>query len=329
MNETLFGLMMYLVALLTMAGIYSVLCLGLNIQWGFTGLFNAGIAGFFAIGAYTSALLTAPDSPNHVGGFGLPVPLGLAAAMFVAGIVAYAVGRICLRLQSDYLAMATIGIAEILRLVLKNEAWLTNGSRGISSIPRPFENLPTPQAQFAFLAVVLAVVAVIYLLMQRGAAAPWGRVMRAVRDNDIAAQAVGKDIVHLRLQSFVMGSMIMGLGGALMAHSFKFIGPEATEPLLTTFLVWVMLIAGGSGNNRGAILGALVIWTIWSATEIATSRFAANWATQAAFIRVFLVGLLLQIVLQRYSKGLLPERTPGVAGRAREGPSRTQPESAD
>ena len=335
MSDSMFGLMMYFVALLTMGGIYSVLCLGLNIQWGFTGLFNAGIAGFFAIGAYSSALLTAPPTPNHIGGFDLPIPIGLLAAMVFSGIVAYAVGRICLRLRSDYLAMATIGIAEILRLVLKNEAWLTNGSRGISNIPRPFEGLPVPQAQFAFLAVVLAIVVAIYLLIQRGAHAPWGRVMRAIRDDDVAASAVGKDVEQLRLQSFVFGSMIMGLGGALMAHSFKFIGPEATEPLLTTFLVWVMLIAGGSGNNRGAILGAIVIWTIWSSTEILINAvigwgwLPTGWATQGAFLRVFLIGLVLQIVLQRYAKGLLPERTVEMAGRTRGGRARVQPESAD
>ncbi len=109
-------------ASLTMSGIYAVLALGLNVQWGFTGLFNAGIAGFFAIGAYTTAIVTTAPSPNHLGGFGLPIALGLAIAMVTAGIIAYVVGRICLRLQSDYLAMATIGIAEILRLVLKNEA---------------------------------------------------------------------------------------------------------------------------------------------------------------------------------------------------------------
>ena len=335
MSDSMFGLMMYFVALLTMGGIYAVLCLGLNIQWGFTGLFNAGIAGFFAVGAYSSALLTAPPTPNHVGGFDLPIPVGFLGAIVFSGIVAYAVGRICLRLRSDYLAMATIGIAEILRLVLKNEAWLTNGSRGISNIPRPFEGLPVPQAQFAFLAVILAIVVAIYLLIQRGAHAPWGRVMRAIRDDDVAASAIGKDVEQLRVQSFVFGSMIMGLGGALMAHSFKFIGPEATEPLLTTFLVWVMLIAGGSGNNRGAILGAIVIWTIWSSTEILINAVIGwglvptGWATQGAFLRVFLIGLVLQIVLQRYAKGLLPERTVEMAGRTRSGTARVQPESAD
>ncbi|HEV7369152.1 branched-chain amino acid ABC transporter permease [Arenibaculum sp.] len=309
-----YGLSMYLVGLLTMGGIYGVLALGLNVHWGFTGLFNAGIAGFFAIGAYASALATSAPSPDHVGGFGLPIPVGLACAMVFSGAVAWAVGRICLRLRSDYLAIATIGIAEILRLVLKNEAWLTNGSRGISNIPRPFEDLGLPWAQIAFLGVVLAILGAVYLLLERGWRAPWGRVMRAIRENDRAAEASGKDVVRLRLEAFVIGSMIMGLGGALMAHSFKYIGPQATEPLMTTFLVWVMLIVGGSANNRGAILGAMVIWAIWSATELFTARLPPDWAVRAAYVRVFMVGLLLQVVLQRFARGLLPERPPTPAG---------------
>ncbi|MGP1397903.1 MAG: branched-chain amino acid ABC transporter permease [Inquilinaceae bacterium] len=313
MDVTLYGLMMYAVALLTMGGIYAVMALGLNVQWGFTGLFNAGIAGFFAIGAYTSAILTTPASPVHLGGFGLPVPVGLVGAMILAGAMGYAVGRICLRLRSDYLAIATIGIAEILRLILKNEGWLTNGSRGVSGIPRPFETWPQPYAQLAFLAVVAVLVLVLYAALERGVHSPWGRVMRAVRENDEAAQAAGKDVVGLRLQAFVLGCMAMGLGGALTAHSFKFIGPDATEPLMTTFLVWVMLIIGGSGNNRGAILGALLIWTLWSATELVTGRLPPEWITRAAYVRVFLIGLLLQIVLQRFAHGLLPERPPTPA----------------
>ena len=314
MGETAFGLMMYLIALLTMGGIYAVIALGLNVHWGLTGLFNAGIAGFFAIGAYTSALLTAPDSPNHLGGFGLPIPIGLVASMLTAAVIAYGVGRICLRLRSDYLAIATIGIAEILRLVLKNEAWLTNGPRGIGSIPRPFESLGQPWSQLAFLAIVAAIVLVIYLAIERGQNAPWGRVMRAIRENDTAAEAAGKNVVRFRLEAFMFGAMFMGLGGALTAHSFKFIGPDATEPLMTTFLVWVMLIVGGSGNNRGAILGALVIWGIWSATELVTNRLPPDWITRASYIRIFMIGLLLQFVMQRFARGILPEKPPEAVG---------------
>ncbi len=300
----------YPVGLLTIAGIYAVMCLGLNVQWGFTGLFNAGIAGFFAVGAYTSAILTTAPHPDYLGGFGLPVAVGLVCAMATAGVVALGIGWLTLSLRSDYLAIATIGIAEILRLIVKNEDWLTNGPRGIPAIPRPFEWLPPFPAQVAYLALVAAIIAVIYIALERGLNSPWGRVMRAIRENEESARAAGKDIMRRRLEAFVLGSMIMGLGGALMAHSIKFIGPEATEPLIVTFLVWVMLIAGGSGNNRGAILGAVVIWAIWSMTELVTRQLPADWALRSAYLRVFLIGLALQIILQRASSGLLAEKPP-------------------
>ena len=120
---------------------------------------------------------------------------------------------------------------------------------------------------------------------------------------------MGKDVAGFRLQAFVLGSMVMGLGGALTGHYFKFIGPEATDPVATTFIVWVMVVAGGAGNNRGAILGGFGIWALWSLTEILTLQLPPEWATRAAYIRVFLIGLLLQVVLQRFPAGLLPERS--------------------
>jgi branched-chain amino acid transport system permease protein len=300
----------YLIALGTMSGIYAVLCLGLNLQWGFAGLFNAGIAAFFAIGAYTAAILTTPESPSYLGGFGLPVVVAWPVAMLLSGAVAWAIGRICLRVQGDYLAMATIGIAEVIRLVIKNEEWLTAGTRGIANIARPFEWLPSTWNHLAFLGLVAALVAIIYWLAERAWAAPWGRALRAIRDSDVAAAAIGKDVAQFRLEAFVLGAMVMALAGALSAHYFKFLGTSATEPMMVTFLVWVMLIVGGSGNNRGAILGAALIWVIWSATELLTNRLPGEWITRTSYIRVLLIGLLLQIVLQRFAKGLVPERPP-------------------
>ena len=307
------GLLFYLVAFLIFGGIYAILCLALNVQWGFGGLFNAGIAGFFAIGAYTSALLTAQPSETHLGGFELPVPLGILAAAMTAGITGWAVARICIRLKSDYLAMASIGIAEILRMVIVNEDWLTNGSLGITNIPRPFDGLVEGRAaDILFLAVVWVIVAIIYIICNRLYDSPWGRTLRAVRDNEDAARAVGKDVDAFRLQTFVIGAALMGVAGALSAHYFRFLSPEATEPLLITFLVWVMLMAGGSGNNKGAILGALSVWAIWSMTEIFANRLPAELATRSSYIRMLLIGLLLQFVLQKYRSGLLPERSPGI-----------------
>lgn len=307
------GLFFYLVSVLIAGGIYAVLCLALNVQWGMGGLFNAGIAGFFAVGAYASAIVTTAISERHLGGFDLPIPFGLAAAMLVAGVTGWAVAKICVRLKSDYLAMASVGIAEILRLVIVNESWLTNGSLGISGIPRPFGDMVRGrEADLLYLAMVWLCVLCVYILCQRLYVSPWGRTLRAIRDNEDSARAAGKDVDWFRLQTFVIGCAIMGLAGGLSAHYFKFLSPSATEPLLVTFLVWVMLMAGGSGNNRGAIIGALAIWLLWSATEIFTNRLPPEWITRSSYIRMLFVGLLLQFVLQRFRSGLIPEKSPEI-----------------
>lgn len=305
------GILFYLVGFLTLGGIYAILCLALNIQWGFGGLFNAGIAGFYAVGAYTAAIFTAPNAPAHLGGFDLPIIVGLVFAGALSGVAGWATARICIRLKADYLAIASIGLAEIIRLVIINEEWLTNGSLGISRIPRPLEGLVTGRnADIVFVIFVWIVVGVTYLVARRLHRSPWGRVLRAIRDNEEAAESLGKDVAHFREQTFVIGAVFMGVAGALSAHYFKFFSPEATEPLLITFLAWVMLIAGGSGNNLGAIAGALLIWAIWSMTEFFTSGLPTEWATRSSYIRMLLIGLLLQFVLQRFRAGLLPEKSP-------------------
>jgi len=139
--DMLIGYSLYGISLLTVGGIYAILALGLNIQWGYAGLFNVGIAGFAAIGAYTFALMTTAPSSYHYGGLDLPLPLAIICAMLLSGLVAFIIGLICIRLRSDYLAISTIGIAEIIKLFLKNETELTNGPRGINKIPRVWEHL--------------------------------------------------------------------------------------------------------------------------------------------------------------------------------------------
>jgi branched-subunit amino acid ABC-type transport system permease component len=211
------GLMFYGVSFLIAGGIYAILCLALNIQWGMGGLFNAGIAGFFAVGAYASAIMTTAASDRHLGGYSMPIPVGLAVAALLAGVTGWVVAKICVRLKSDYLAMASIGIAEILRLVIVNESWLTNGSLGISGIPRPFDGwVQGRAADFVFLATVWIVVAIVYVFAARLNDSPWGRAMRAIRDNEAAARAAGKDVDWFRLQSFVIGAAIMGGGGGTL-----------------------------------------------------------------------------------------------------------------
>jgi len=308
----LYGLFLFAISFLTMAMIYAVASLGVNFNWGFTGLFNVGVAGFFAVGAYSSAVLTAPESPNHIGGFGLPIPVGIIVAMILAGLVAWPVGKICLRLRSDYLAIATIGIAEILRLTFRNYQPVGGGPFGVNNVPRPFEGLPGPWDQVAFLLLVIVIVALVLFLLQRAWKAPWGRVLRAIRENEEAAAAAGKDVEKFRLQAFILGSILMGLFGAMMVHYVKIISPEGTEPLLVTFLPWVMLIVGGAGNNNGAVLGAILVWGLWTLTELLSGWLPDEWALRIGYLRIFLIGLLLQIVLQKFPRGLIPERPPTV-----------------
>jgi len=304
------GLFSYLVFFLTFAGIYALLVQGLNVQWGFAGMLNVGVAAFFAIGAYTSAILTAPDSAGHLGGFSLPWPIGFVAAMAIAGLLGLMIGLITLNLRSDYLAIASIGIAEIVRLVLKNEEWLTGGVRGIAGIPRPLDDIVPGANALVLLVLVVALIAIAYWALERIYRSPWGRVQRAIRDNETAARAMGKNSLVFRLQAFVIGCALMGLSGAVYAHFVGFISPEAFDPVFATFIVWVMLIAGGSGNNRGAILGAFVIWGVWSGTQMLTSQLPAEYVTQASAVRVLLIGVLLQVILIYRPEGLLPERPP-------------------
>ena len=304
------GLLTFLVFFLTLAGIYAVMSLGLNVQWGFGGQFNIGIAGFWAVGSYTAAILTTGQSAFHLGGFGLHFIVGLVVAAVLSALLALLVGLLCVNLRTDYLAIATIGIGEIVRLVLKNEEWLTNGVRGIPGIPRPFAEYGRDTQQLLFLGTVLLTIVIVYLALERANRAPWGRVQRAIRENEPAAMASGKNVLRYRLEAFVLGSAIMGLGGALYAHFVGFISPEAFDPLFTTFVVWVMLIAGGSGNNKGALLGAFLIWAVWSGTQFLTGYLPVELTARAGALRVLLVGLLLQVILLARPQGLLPERPP-------------------
>ncbi|TQE99948.1 MAG: branched-chain amino acid ABC transporter permease [Spiribacter salinus] len=297
---------------LNLVGIYAVLVLGLNMQWGMTGQFNIGIAGFFAVGAYTSAILTTGPSDNWLGGFDLPFLAGLAGAVIVTIPIAWVIGRITARLRTDYLAIATIGIAEIIRLFFLNEGWLSNGTRGIPGIDAPFD-----VGNAGYLLIVTVFVAGTYLLVEIARRSPWGRVLRAIRDNEAATAAAGKDVARFRLEAFVVGSCIMALGGGLYAHFVGFISPEAFRPLYGTFLVWVMLIAGGSGNNRGALLGALVVWIIWSSTEVLADLMPTALIGSESAFRIFLIGVLLQIILVSRPQGLLPEKRPRMPGEGR------------
>jgi branched-chain amino acid transport system permease protein len=309
------GLLAYLVSLVIMAGIFAVFCLGLNIQWGYTGLFNIGIAGFFCIGAYTSALITLPQPSGvyaqyvqQIFGLNLPFVFGLLGAALACGIVAFLIGIPTLKLQEDYLAIATLGIAETIRLIFNNEQFLANGPQGLMGLPQPLQNLVSAKNyNYLYLVVVVIVMAVIYLLIERAIRSPWGRVLRGIRDDELSAAMSGKNIFHFKMQSLVFGCMVMGVAGALYAHYTKAISPDVFTPLYGTFIMWVMLMAGGSGNNKGAILGAFVIWGIWIGTSFIGGFLPPALQSRAPYFRFLIIGILLEVILIYRPRGLLGE----------------------
>lgn len=295
---------------LTMALTYAIICLGLNVQWGQTGLFNVGVAGFVAIGAYVSALLTTPDDPSRLGGFGLPMVIGWAGGAVATGLVSFLVGALTIRLRADYLAIATFGVAVVVQLAALNLEPITGGPFGIGFIPRPFAAYAGDPLVFGLgnLAILVAIVLALYLLLERLARSPWGRVLRAIREDEQAALALGKNATRFRLQAFAIGGGIMGLAGAVQAHFIGFIAPDNYVPMLT-FQVWAMLIVGGSGNNRGAILGAVLVWGIWAMSAAAISElFAPAQQARAAALQIVMIGVALCVVLLLRPRGLLGEQ---------------------
>lgn len=294
---------------LTMALTYAIMCLGLNVQWGQTGLFNVGIAGFVAIGAYVSALLTTPDAADRLGGFGLPIVAGWLGAALAAGLVAFLIGALTIRLRADYLAIATFGVAVAVQLCALNLELVTGGPFGIGFIPRPFASLAGDPLAFSLanLAVLVLVVLALYLALERLLRSPWGRVLRAIREDETAALALGKSATRFRLQAFAIGGAIMGLAGAAQAHFIGFIAPDNYMPMLT-FQVWAMLIVGGSGNNRGAILGAILVWGIWAGSAGAiASLFPPGEQARAASLQIVMIGVGLCAILLLRPRGILGE----------------------
>ena len=294
---------------LTVALTYAIICLGLNVQWGQTGLFNVGVAGFVAIGAYASALLTTPDDPARFGGLELPIAVGWLGGAAAAALVSLLVGLLPIRLRADYLAIATFGVAVVVQLAALNLEPLTGGPFGVGFIPRPFGWLAEDRLTFGLLnfGLVAATTLGVYLALERLLRSPWGRVLRAIREDEQAAVALGKNAFAFRLQAFAIGGGIMGLAGAVQAHFIGFIAPENYVPMLT-FQVWAMLIVGGSGNNRGAVLGAVVVWAVWAASAaLISATVPPEVQARAAALQIVLIGLAICIVLLLRPRGILGE----------------------
>ena len=388
----------YSTRMLVEAACYAIIALGLTIQWGYAGLFNAGIMGFLALGGFITMLFSFPVNAEFwdsglasdltgvfvklliglgliwaslkltkvglsqkwqrlitvlliaivyvmfmyslepvanaiekevgfIGGFGLPVWTGWLFGGIAAGAIAYGIGHICLGLRSDYLAIATLGIAEIIKAFLKNADWLTRGTLTVSPMPWP---TPGPaelgfiMARALYLSITALLIAVIFFLLTRAYNAPWGRMLRAIRDNETSSLAMGKNVNGRRLEVFIFGSFLMGVGGSVLASFNGIFDPSGYIPLNHTFLIWVMVILGGAGNNLGTLFGAVFVYIIWTMSEpVALWLFDVirtlgdhwfGWQapsdldSRALQARVFVIGLTITLVLRYAPKGLIPER---------------------
>ena len=295
---------------LTTALTLGIMTLGLNLQWGLTGLFNVGIAGFVAIGAYASAILTSPEAADRIGGFGWPMVAGWGAAMALAGLAAAATGVVTLRLKADYLAITTFGVAVVVQLVALNAQGLTGGPFGVAFIPRPFAGLADQPVLFNFLnlGVVVAVTLAVYLALEHLARSPWGRVLRALREDERAAISLGKSARSYRVQAFAVGGAVMGLAGALQAHVIGFIAPGNYLPTLT-FQIWAMLMVGGSGSNRGALAGSVIVWGIWvGAGSVTSALVPADLQARTAALQIVAIGVMLCVILLIRPQGFFGDR---------------------
>ncbi len=286
-----------------------------------------------------------PAASGYLGGLGLPIILAWPVGGVLAGLAAWVIGKIALGLRSDYLAIATLGIAEIIVAIIKHEDWMTRGVKNVSGLPRPVpyevdlqqtqwfldlaanwgQNPATMSSIFVKLcyAVLFTVVLLIILwLSQKALNSPWGRMMRAIRDNEVSANAMGKDIVARHLQVFVLGSIVVGIAGAMLTTLDGQLTPGTYQPLRFTFLIWVMVILGGSGNNWGAVLGGFVVWFFWIQAEpiglwlmdTITMWMAEDNALRlhllesAAHMRLLTMGIILLVVLRFSPRGLIPEK---------------------
>lgn len=304
------GIISYLVFFLTMGFILAIAVLGLNLQWGYTGLFNGGVAAFFGAGAYGVILCGGSHQAGQLIALDLPYPFALAGGVLLAGLLAWIVGLITTHLRHDYLAIATFGVAIAVENFARNAESVTGGAKGLRGFERPFESAIDDPFWFnvAYLVFVSVVLIIVYNILERIGRSPFGRLLRAIREDEVAAQSLGKSPARVRRQAFIFGAMIMGLSGALYATFYAFISPQDIVPILT-FQIWAMLIVGGSGNNKGAVLGTLIVWGGWVGSGWILTKFAPiEMQLYVGTLQFILIGLIIVLTLMIKPQGLLPEK---------------------
>lgn len=288
----------YLVAMATQAGLYALLALSLNLQWGYTGLLNFGVVGFFALGAYGYALAAGPA--------GLPPALALALATAVGAVVALPLGLASIRLRVGfYLAIVTLGFGEVVRSVIVNERWLTNGTRGMPVVEF-FPGLSPAVGGVVMLGVVLAAVGAVFLALERLGRSPYGRTIEAIRENEDAARSLGKPVAGFKVEVFMVGAAIAAATGGLYAVYVGYLVPDQFLPILT-FYVWMAAIVGGSGSNRGVVLGCAILVFFLEGSrfvkDVLPDEIAIPDARLAA-LRFMLIGLALTLIPIHWPRGI-------------------------
>ncbi|MYN13883.1 branched-chain amino acid ABC transporter permease [Pusillimonas sp. TS35] len=274
----------YFIAISIITLIYLLLASGLNLQYGFTGLINFGHVGFFAIGAYTSALLSLQ---------GVPLIICLVCAATAAALCAYPIGLVALRLRDDYLAIVTLGFSESLRMLLQEESWLTRGVHGIPGIPRLFANTAANEsADFWIMMALFAVNALALFMIYRIVTSPFGRIIASIRDNEIAVRALGKNPSSYKLRSLMLGAGLAGIAGFFYAHYLTFIVPEQFLPLVT-FYVWIVVIMGGAGRLGGMVVGTVLLMVFLEGSRFIRDFLPGIAEYQMASARLWIIGIAL------------------------------------
>lgn len=287
----------YIVSILTFGSLYALLALGLNLMWGMTGMVNLGILGYYAIGGYVSALLTVK--------LGFPIVAGMFLGTLVAALLGAATCIGLVKLRDDYLAIATLGFAQVMGLIAQNEIWLTNGTDGIGQIPR-FEWGGGNIFNITYLLFSLIAVLVVLAGAEAIRRSPFGRALRAIREDAMVAATAGKYVFGFQMRALAIGGGIMGLAGAIYAHYIGFISPEIFQPQLLIY-IFLALILGGRGNNWGAVAGAFLVVFIVEGTRFIAEIIPSLSAVQIGAIRQLIIGTGFIVVLQKRPRGLLPE----------------------
>lgn len=298
--------MSYLYSVITLAGIFGLVTLALNLQFGFTGLINFGIVAYFAIGAYAYAIVTiSPPTTidRYAFGFGASPWLGLVVAIAAAVAFAAVTGWPTLRLRGEYLALTTFAFAEVVNSLLVNVQEIGNGTRGVSGILPPlYERFPADSHELAFLVITVVAVAVLFAALSRLGHSPFGATLMAIRDDELAVQALGKPVSSFRMKAFLAGAAVAGVAGALYASFTSFISPGMFTADIT-FTAFIALVIGGLGSNVGALAGAAVFFGLEEL--IRSLELTPETAQLVASLRLVPFGLALILILRLRPQGLL------------------------